>query len=71
MNREIYEVLLEPSEEAVIKELQEKLHKGGAGITVSGNRVTARWTIDGKFVDVHMVIVSVDDGEEPIDEENK
>jgi hypothetical protein len=29
------------------------------GVTVTGNRCTVRWYIDGKLVDVHMIIENV------------
>jgi hypothetical protein len=29
------------------------------GVTVTGNRCTVRWTMDGQLVDVHMIIENV------------
>ena len=41
-----------------------------AGVTVTGNRLTIRWTmregpLKGNFVNVHAVIIEVNDGKEP------
>ena len=45
---------------AVLEGLQHQVSRGQPGCTVSGNRLTVRWTDDsGRLVDVHAVILSV------------
>jgi hypothetical protein len=47
----------------VTEELRHKIAKAGMGVTLIGNRLTIRW--GRKLKQVHMVILDVEDGEEP------
>jgi hypothetical protein len=61
MRHEIYEMTHPIHLEQTLDELRNIVHvKGGAGITIQGNRVTIRW--GNPMRDVHMVLLSVNDG---------
>ena len=64
MKHDIYEMDHAPEIEKVLDELRVKISNGGAGVTISGNRLTVRWS-DGQgkpLKHVHAVIIEVDDG---------
>lgn len=67
MNHDIYKTLPYPGVDEILEEMRTKIAKE-FGVTLTGNRLTVRWWIDEKLVDVHMAILSVDDGEEEIEE---
>lgn len=52
----IYNCNLSEDEDNILKELRQKLATV-CGVSICGNRVTARWTgKEGRLVDVHMII---------------
>jgi len=61
MKHDLYEMVHKSPVKEVLDELREIIHdKGGAGVTIQGNRLTVRW---GKTLKtVHAVIIEVDDG---------
>jgi len=59
----IYKCTMEPEEEEVLEELRDKIAKV-AGVTLTGNRLTVRWNMDGHLVNAHMVIERVHTPEE-------
>jgi len=61
MNHDIYQMQYPQNIENILDELRKIVNKGGAGITITGNRVTIRWGNPLKHV--HMAILSVEDGE--------
>ena len=73
MWRDIYEI--KPTGvENILEDLRNMIGtKMGAGVTLTGNRLTIRWTpkMSKKMVQVHMVILEVDDGEREPEEEDK
>lgn len=59
----IYEMEHTPEVERVLEEMRTRLAKQ-FGVTVTGNRCTVRWNMDGQLVDVHMIIENVTTPEE-------
>jgi hypothetical protein len=48
----------------ILEELRAMIaDKTGAGVTLNGNRLTVRWYRGKRLVDVHMVILEVENGE--------
>lgn len=63
----IYNCKLTVDEDNILEELRQKLAKV-CGITLQGNRVTARWTSkDDHLVDVHMIVESISTVKESIE----
>jgi len=74
MNYDIYEMEHPAPVQEVLDDLRRIVHdKGGAGITLVGNRLTIRWSLpyQKKLVQVHCVILDVEDGEPDPPEEDK
>ncbi len=59
----IYEMEHAPAVRRVLDEMRHRLATL-FGVTVTGNRCTVRWSMDGKLVDVHMIIENVTTPEE-------
>lgn len=59
----IYEMSHSPEIAAVLEELRTKIGQV-AGVTITGNRCTVRWNMNGQLVDVHMIIESITTPEE-------
>ncbi len=55
---DIYEMKHSTGVEEVLNSMLDKL-SGVVGITITGNRVTLRWMLRGKCVDVHMALLEV------------
>lgn len=66
MNIELYKMEWPDGVAPILKELQKRIAKV-AGVTVVGNRLTVRWRQGGKLVQVHAVIVNIDDGNDDED----
>lgn len=60
----IYHCSMEPEEEKVLKQLRDKISVAGPGVTLTGNRLTVRWNMEGQLVDAHMIVESVTTPEE-------
>jgi hypothetical protein len=54
----VYQMKHEPEVEKVLEAMRLKLAQE-FGVTVTGNRCTVRWNMDGQLVDVHMIIENV------------
>ena len=54
----VYQMKHEPEVEKVLEAMRVKLAQE-FGVTVTGNRCTVRWNMDGQLVDVHMIIENV------------
>jgi len=72
MKHDIYRMKHEAVVEEILESLRQRIaHDAGCGVTLSGNRLTVRWYLprDKKhLVQVHMVILEVEDGQ-PEEEE--
>jgi hypothetical protein len=55
----IYEMGHTPEVRRVLDSLREVIYKSELGATLSGNRLTLRWAIEGQLVNVQMVILEV------------
>lgn len=61
MNIEVYDYESLDKAEPILEELRKKIATI-AGVTLMGNRLTVRWGDGECLKDVHMIILSVDDG---------
>lgn len=59
----IYHCKMEADVAAVLEQLRQKIATI-AGVTLIGNRLTIRWTMNGQLVDVHTIIENVTTPEE-------
>jgi DNA-directed RNA polymerase subunit E'/Rpb7 len=55
----LYKMDYPPEVKEVLEELCSMVHQSGAGVTLSGNRLTVRFNLDNQLVDVHMIIENV------------
>lgn len=55
----IYKCKVNKDEERVLEALRKKVRDGGAGVTLTGNRLTVHWSMEGYLVDAHMIIERV------------
>lgn len=71
MEHQIFEITEQaPEVEEAFKEFKHRIALTGMGLTMQGNRVTVRWYDKQKrLVDMHMIIVSVHDGNSDPEEE--
>lgn len=54
----VYEMEHNPKVAEVLERMRAKMAEV-FGVTVTGNRCTVRWNMDGQLVDVHMIIENV------------
>lgn len=62
MRLELYKAEYNATQAKILETLRARI-ANVAGVTLVGNRLTVRWNDEeGRLVDVHMAILSVDDG---------
>lgn len=57
-DQEVYRTFVSNDQDAILEDLRDQIAQN-AGVTLTGNRLTIRWSRGGKLVQVHCVILQV------------